>query len=197
MSERREEIIEIAKGLFAERGYSTTSMRDIAEASDLLAGSLYSHFKSKSQLLELAILPFYEQLIPEQQAALALDASGAERMQDMVRRVLVVCATHDAELTILHYDWAHLVEIDELTDLVARSNETLDLWEQVIALGVADGSLRSEISAETTVRVITSSIHGVLDRRRFGTLKAARPDHDVAQLADELVTVLVDGLRAP
>jgi AcrR family transcriptional regulator len=194
MSVRRGAIVEIAKGLFAQKGYRTTSMRDIALASDLLAGSLYSHFRSKAHLLELAILPFYDELIPEQQAALDLDVPGADRMRDMVRRVLAVCAAHDAELTILHYDWSHLVEIDELADLVGRSNETLDLWEQVIAVGVADGSLRPSVSAETTVRVITSSIHGVLDRRRFGTLKTARADHDVQALADELVTALVDGL---
>ena len=197
MSLRREAIVEIAKNLFAQKGYRTTSMRDIALASDLLAGSLYSHFRSKAHLLELAILPFYDELIPEQQAALDLDVPGADRMRDMVRRVLVVCAAHDAELTILHYDWSHLVEIDELADLVERSNETLDLWERVIAVGVADGSLRPSVSAETTVRVITSSIHGVLDRRRFGTLKAARADHDVQALADELVTALVDGLATP
>ena len=45
-------------------------MRDIAEASDLLAGSLYSHFRSKAHLLELVILPFYDELIPGQRAAL-------------------------------------------------------------------------------------------------------------------------------
>ena len=36
MSERREEIVAVAKGLFAQHGYATTSMRDIAEACDLL-----------------------------------------------------------------------------------------------------------------------------------------------------------------
>ena len=69
--------------------------------------------------------------------------------------MLAVCAKHDAELTILHYDWAHLVEIDELADVIARSNETLDLWEQALTLGLADGSLRSAASIATAVRIIT------------------------------------------
>ena len=197
MSARREEIITIAKDLFAQQGYTTTSMRDIAEASDLLAGSLYSHFRSKAHLLELVILPFYDELIPAQRAALDQSGPGAERVEEMLRRVLAVCAKHDAELTILHYDWAHLVEIDELADVIARSNETLDLWEQALTLGVEDGSLRSTVTVPTAVRIFTSSIHGVLDRRRFNTRENPSEVHDVNQLADEAVAMLIEGLRAP
>jgi AcrR family transcriptional regulator len=197
MSARREEIVGVARDLFARQGYATTSMRDIAEANDLLAGSLYSHFRSKAHLLELVILPFYDELIPAQRDALALDGPGAARIEAMLRSVLAVCAKHDAVLTILHYDWAHLVEIDELADVVARSNETLDLWEQALTLGIADGSLRSTVTVPTAVRILTSSIHGVLDRRRFSTRPTGGPERDVGELADELVAMLVDGLRAP
>lgn len=195
MSARREEIVEIARGLFARKGYTTTSMRDIALASDLLAGSLYSHFRSKTHLLELVILPFYDELIPGQRSALESGGTGAEAMEAMLRRVLAVCAEHDAVLTILHYDWAHLAGIDELADVIARSNETLDLWEQVLARGQADGSLRAEVSPATAVRIITSGIHGVLDRRRFGTREHLQADRSLDQLADEVVASLIGGLR--
>lgn len=195
MSARREEIVEVAKGLFARTGYTATTMRDIAEATDLLAGSLYSHFRSKAHLLELVILPFYDELIPQQQEALASEGTGAERTAEMLRRVFRVCADHDAELTILHYDWAHLTQVDELVAVTARSAETLDLWERVIEIGQGDGSLRSAISVPTTVRIITSSIHGVLDRRRYGDLDspaAARPGvEDRVWVADGPETVVV------
>jgi AcrR family transcriptional regulator len=194
MSSRRREIVEVATGLFAKRGYASTSMRDLAEASDLLAGSLYSHFRSKAHLLELVILPFYGELIPGQQAALSGDGSGAERTEAMLRSVIATCAAHADVLTILHYDWATLAEVDELADVVARSNETLDLWEQVLDAGRADGSLRSTISTPTAVRIITSSIHGVLDRRRFGTREDPPSGDDVTLLADEVVASLIGGL---
>ena len=142
------------------------------------------------------ILPFYDELIPEQRAALELDGSGADRIEEMLRRVIAVCAKHDAELTILHYDWAHLVEIDELADVIARSNETLDLWEQALTQGLTDGSLRDSVTVPTAVRIITSSIHGVLDRRRFSTRENPQSKRHVEELADETVALLVDGLRS-
>ena len=87
-STRREEIVVIAKGLFADKGYAATSTRDIAEACGLLPGSLYSHFRSKAQILEIVIGPFYARLIEEQHAALAADGPGAHRLETMIRHVL-------------------------------------------------------------------------------------------------------------
>jgi AcrR family transcriptional regulator len=48
---RRQEILDAAAQCFAKSGYDATSMRDIAKHTDLLAGSLYYHFKSKEELL--------------------------------------------------------------------------------------------------------------------------------------------------
>ncbi len=67
----REEVLAIAKGLIAEKGYADTSTRHIADACGMLPGSLYSHFRSKAQILDLIIGPFYEQLLAEQRSALA------------------------------------------------------------------------------------------------------------------------------
>ena len=50
-SESAERILEAATRLFGERGYPSTSMRDIGEAVGLLAGSLYSHISSKEAVL--------------------------------------------------------------------------------------------------------------------------------------------------
>lgn len=194
MSERRAQIIDSAKDLFAAQGYATTSMRDIALDCELLAGSLYSHFRSKAHILERVLLPFFDELIPGQRAALEAGATGAEGTEAMLRRVLAVCAHHAAELTILHYEWAHLAGLPELEEVVDRSHETLDLWEQALARGQADGSLRAEVAIPTAVRIITSSIHGVLDRRRFATL-GPPADRDLDRLADEIVASLVAGLR--
>src|SRR5688572_3902690 len=44
-------IIETALHLFAERGYSGTSIRDIAKACDLQGPTIYSHYPSKEHVL--------------------------------------------------------------------------------------------------------------------------------------------------
>ena len=48
---RRKHVLEAAAGLFVEKGYHATSMRDIAKYTGMLPGSLYYHFPSKEALL--------------------------------------------------------------------------------------------------------------------------------------------------
>jgi AcrR family transcriptional regulator len=52
---RREQIIEAAKALFAERGFSRTTMADVVAASGLSTGAVYHYFPSKDQLVLAAV----------------------------------------------------------------------------------------------------------------------------------------------
>ena len=196
MSARRQEVVAIAKRLIAEHGYAETSTRDIAEACGMLPGSLYSHFRSKAQILDLIIGPFYDLLLSEQRAAVDDGGTGVEQVEAMIRRVTRLCAAHPAEIRILHYDWPHFARNEELGDLLAQSTQTLDSWQQVLATGVADGTVRADVDPEASLRIITSSIHGVLDRQRYGSRPnlTRRPGLDA--LTDQLVATLVGGLRA-
>lgn len=48
-------LLEISAALFRERGYASTTMRDIANAAEMKAGSLYYHFQSKDQILDMVL----------------------------------------------------------------------------------------------------------------------------------------------
>ncbi|MHC1722329.1 MAG: TetR/AcrR family transcriptional regulator [Aminipila sp.] len=52
--DRKNEILNVAYQLFSEKGYSL-SMSEIAEAVKLKTPSIYSHFKSKDEIIELII----------------------------------------------------------------------------------------------------------------------------------------------
>jgi AcrR family transcriptional regulator len=47
---RREQLLDVALELFAEKGYHQTSMNEIAEAAGVTKPVLYQHFESKEQL---------------------------------------------------------------------------------------------------------------------------------------------------
>ncbi len=48
--ERREQLLSVAVRVFAERGYHSTSMNDVAEAAGVTKPVLYQHFLSKREL---------------------------------------------------------------------------------------------------------------------------------------------------
>lgn len=45
-------LLEISAELFRQNGYAATTMRDIADAAGMKAGSLYYHFNSKDEILD-------------------------------------------------------------------------------------------------------------------------------------------------
>jgi AcrR family transcriptional regulator len=50
-SDRRTQILQVSARLFAEFGFETTSVRQIADQVSILAGSLYHHFGTKEEIL--------------------------------------------------------------------------------------------------------------------------------------------------
>jgi AcrR family transcriptional regulator len=68
---RREEILEIAVGLFAARGYHGVSMDDIGAAAGVTGPALYHHFAGKEAMLAAALIPVSEQLLAGGQARIA------------------------------------------------------------------------------------------------------------------------------
>src|SRR5437764_15271199 len=59
---RRDEILEIAVGLFASRGYHGVSMDDIGTAAGVTGPALYHHFAGKEAMLTAALVPVSEGL---------------------------------------------------------------------------------------------------------------------------------------
>lgn len=78
MGKRRDQILDEATRLFAERGYDGTSMSDLAESVGLRKASLFHHFASKEQL-KAAVL---DRLVREVGAAILLAASGDAHFGD-------------------------------------------------------------------------------------------------------------------
>lgn len=62
MKEKEKWIIEAAMQLFAKKGFSSTSVQEIATASGISKGAFYLYFESKEALL-LAIFQYYSSLI--------------------------------------------------------------------------------------------------------------------------------------
>ncbi|MEI8051856.1 MAG: helix-turn-helix domain-containing protein [Actinomycetes bacterium] len=82
--ERRERLLDVAATLFADRGYRSTTMDDVAEAAGVTKPVVYQHFESKRALyLELVDALAYELL-----TAFADVTASAQGPRDLVERSL-------------------------------------------------------------------------------------------------------------
>lgn len=82
---RRDELLEIAIDLFAEKGYVGTSIRDIAKAIDRSVSNVYHYFENKEELW-LAILEYSVQGLPEKLRAVAHgDGEPLDRFKNLIK----------------------------------------------------------------------------------------------------------------
>ena len=88
--QRRKLILEAAAGLFAEFGYSGTTMQHIADRADFSVGYLYRHFAAKITIVEALIdreLDHYDRIVAENAD------SGLSTLQTY-RRILEKLCSH-------------------------------------------------------------------------------------------------------
>ncbi len=88
---RREEVLDRAFPLFAERGYHALGMRELAASLEVTTGLLYHYFESKPELFRQAVRARIEQQIVRALARL----SGEE---DRLAGLLGFLAEEEAEL---------------------------------------------------------------------------------------------------
>jgi AcrR family transcriptional regulator len=121
-------VLDAAARLFREKGYASTSMRDIAQASGMLAGSLYYHFPSKEALLVAVYGAGVAHITEAVSAALARDGDAWEKLEN-------ACAAH-LEALLSGSDYAQVVvrvRPDDAPDVAAELTALRDGYERTFA----------------------------------------------------------------
>jgi AcrR family transcriptional regulator len=174
---RREEILEIAVGLFASRGYHGVSMDDIGAAAGVTGPALYHHFAGKEAMLVAALIPVSERLLSggrERIAAHPSDPAGALRALVTFH---VEFALDDPAVIALH-----LHELDRLPDVPRRQIRRLqrlyvEEWVEVInALHLTLSRDEARVLAHAAFGLMNSTpfIGPEVERgRRAGLLRAS------------------------
>ncbi|WP_324730696.1 TetR/AcrR family transcriptional regulator [Pseudomonas paeninsulae] len=116
-----------ALSLFASRGFSTVSMRDLAKHLGIQPGSLYNHIESKEALLFELIEELYEQLLHGARQVQRRAATPAERLHGLLEAHLRLHASMAAHFRLAEYD-SHCLASEQqahIRELRARYTQLL------------------------------------------------------------------------
>ncbi|NEN07104.1 TetR/AcrR family transcriptional regulator [Diaminobutyricibacter tongyongensis] len=102
---RRHEIATAALRCFARKGFAATSMSDIIAESGLSAGAIYGHYKSKDELITLAITEVLDLRLGELESA--REQTPMPAPGEIVRIVMSGMQGELGSLSILVQIWAH------------------------------------------------------------------------------------------
>ncbi|HTB33743.1 MAG TPA: TetR/AcrR family transcriptional regulator, partial [bacterium] len=86
---KRERIVRSAKALFHERGYTVTSLADIAQEAKVPLGNVYYYFKTKEDLVA-TVVEGRNEYVRARHRALEKAPTPLARLEDFLQRI------HDA-----------------------------------------------------------------------------------------------------
>jgi AcrR family transcriptional regulator len=186
---RRQQIEEVASGLFRERGYAGTSVRDIAQALNIQGGSLYAHVASKEDVLWSIVTRAADRFHTLVGPIAESNAPPESRLRDMIRAHVAVVTTSQRDAAVFLHEW-RLLSPDRRSALAARRDAYEALFRRVIAEGTQAGAFAS-VDPRLTAMALLSSLNGIATwYRPDGALMADA-------IADHHADLFLHGLTQP
>lgn len=184
---RKEMILAKAAHLFRKKGYSGTSMRDLAEQVGVEAASLYNHIRSKAELLQEICFRNANHFSTEMDRIIGSGKSAIARIEDVLRFHIRQMVHNYAEVYVSDREWKHLTE-----PYLSNIRNQRRIHRQRIAALIEEGIREGEIKpmdAPTAVLIMLHAVSGIESWHRSNEKISGE------QLEENMVMILIDGLR--
>jgi AcrR family transcriptional regulator len=184
---RRDELLELATDVFAEKGYVNATVRDIAERAGMLSGSLYYHFKSKDAVLAEILLRALTKLYDQYEAAAETAPDGRATVEALIRVGLRFVTEERAVAKIVQNDFPYLRTAPNFEFVNEMNSRIKALWLSSLERALATGDLHADIDVGLAYRTLLGTI--------MSTVRWAHPER-VLEFEDLLIRLALDGVHA-
>ena len=140
--DRKSDIIAVAAKLFKEKGYSAVTMRDIAQALDIKAASLYNHISSKQEILVLIIIEIAEEFTNKMNQIVVSDESSIQKLEKIIELHVDITIRNPNELASLNNDWMHLTN-EELTYFIKMREDYEQNFRKIVKIGISNQEIKN------------------------------------------------------
>jgi TetR/AcrR family transcriptional regulator, cholesterol catabolism regulator len=151
---RRDELLELAAAMFADRGLRATTVRDIADSAGILSGSLYHHFKSKEQMVEEVLREFLDWLFGRYQEIVESETDPLKRVEGLFMASFEAIEHRHAQVVIYQDEAKRLSALPQFAFVDERNREQRTMWVDVLKQGVAEGCFSADLDVDLVYRFI-------------------------------------------
>jgi TetR/AcrR family fatty acid metabolism transcriptional regulator len=189
-TDKRARILEAAIKVFAERGFHTATVAEIARAAGVADGTIYLYYKSKDDLLLRLFDEKMTELLEEARTALLAEKTAPARLRRFIQLHLALVERNPDLASVL------IVELRQSAQFLKAADRNklaayVDLIAEVVKAGQESGELLDLVSPATAKR----AIFGALDELALGFLLSGRKSN-LRKTAAEVAEWFVRGLEA-
>ena len=124
---RRQQILDIAAGLFAQKGFHGVSVAELGAACGISGPALYKHFASKDAMLAEMLVSISERLLTEGTARARAAAHARPAIEALVEFHIEFSLSHRALIVVQDRDWSSLPE-QARERVRSLQREYVDVW---------------------------------------------------------------------
>jgi TetR/AcrR family acrAB operon transcriptional repressor len=160
----RSKVLASAMKVFLDKGYSQTSLADIAINAGYTRGAVYWHFEDKSEILETLISKFHDRFLYKQAEIMPSALDPMKKVTEMININFLELYRNKEFRDFIELTWFK-TEIDQhgglLQGKVAITKIFNDTITRLLREAAQAGILKEEIDPEIAALTVTSLINGI------------------------------------
>jgi AcrR family transcriptional regulator len=183
---KKEAILLGGTKLFARKGFSGTSMAELAEMTNIAGATIFYHFSNKEELFLAVLENTKDGLLKafDDYFSGKMFDSGLEMVEGVVSFFLYMAGLREEWFMLLHRN--HPYRLAEVNPVARRHLEVIyncfvDVFERSIRKGKADGSIR-DVPAHKTALILLSMVDGVVRFKTYQLYNAGALYNDLIDL---------------
>lgn len=153
-----ERLIDVARRLFAEQGFESTSVQDVVRAAGVTKGAMYHYFSSKDDLLHEIYARVLRMQMERLESVVAQDLPPAERVHAAAADV-VATTIESLESTTIFFRSLHQLSVAKQQEVRRERRRYHQTFRALIEEGRADGTFRVDVSADLCVDYFFGAVH--------------------------------------
>jgi AcrR family transcriptional regulator len=153
---KKQNIINIAAGLFRKNGYKATSIRDLAAAVGIEPSSIYSHVSSKEEILAEICLDSARRFSEGMDKTEKTFKSPADKLHALIQLHLEIAYVFPGSIVVFNGEWKHLPD-DRLKEFITSRKNYETRFKSILEAGKNQGVFTFD-NAEIVFNIIIQSL---------------------------------------
>ena len=187
-NDKRARILDAAVKVFAERGFHSATVAEIARGAGVADGTIYLYFKGKDDLLLRLFDEKMTELLAQARAAVQKESTAPGKLRRFIQLHLALVERNPDLASVL------IVELRQSAQfLKAADRQKLAAYVDLIAEVVREGQQSGELDGNVSPATVKRAVFGALDELALGWLLGGRRAA-LKKTAAEVAEWLVRGL---
>ena len=189
--EKRRLILHAAIRVFAEKGYHTCRVQDVASEAGVAYGLVYHYFGSKEELLETIFRRTWSRML---EAVQEVERSGAAAREQLAQVAHIVLSAWQADPDLVRVLVREVARSPQLQQEIDEIQHAFAALERIVAQGQETGELRQDLNPRLAAWILYGALEEILTGWVYERLPAGEAEVEEAERA--VADLLYSGLVA-